>query len=196
MREQTLRGVYVGEHVEAFHAAARLSARLNIIYTPRAFRQVLSMPATRYTDLWTAAKAMYKTEPVIADGGELVIYAPHLTEVSVMHGAWIDRVGYHVRDYFLAQWPRFASVPGSILAHSTHVKGAGTYDAARGIETPRIRVTLATAIPEDRCRRINLEYRDLRTIDPAAWRNREDEGILLVPHAGEVLYRLAESQTE
>jgi lactate racemase len=80
-------------------------------------------------------------------------------------------------------------VPGSILAHSTHVKGVGSYDATTGRETPRIQVTLATAIPEARCLRVNLGYRDYREIDPQEWANRENEGILLVPHAGEMLYR-------
>jgi nickel-dependent lactate racemase len=147
------------------------------------------MPAEMYDDLWTAAKAMYKTEPVIADGGEVIIYAPHITEISYTHGKLIDQVGYHVRDYFVKQWERFQGVPGSILAHSTHVKGTGTYDAGSGIETPRIQVTLATGIPEERCLRVNLGYRDYREIDPQQWANREHEGILLVPHAGEMLYR-------
>ncbi|HEX8731052.1 MAG TPA: hypothetical protein VF725_03230, partial [Ktedonobacterales bacterium] len=150
-------------------------------------------PASHYDDLWTAAKAMYKTEPVIADGGEVIIYAPHITEVSYTHGALIDAVGYHVRDYFLGQWPRFSHVPGMILAHSTHVRGAGTYDVATGVETPRIAVTLATGIPRERCERINLGYRDYREIDPRAWADREDEGLLRVEHAGELLYRVGEA---
>nr|HET6901137.1 lactate racemase domain-containing protein [Ktedonobacteraceae bacterium] len=184
-----LRGLYIGDHVEAWSRAADLSAQLNITYVDRPFRKVLSAPATRYDDLWTAAKAMYKTEPAIADGGEVIIYAPHITEVSYTHGKLIDEVGYHVKEYFLKQWDRFKDVPGSILAHSTHVKGTGTYDAASGSETPRIAVTLATGIPEERCRRINLGYADYREIDPAAWQGREQEGILYVPHAGEMLYR-------
>jgi lactate racemase len=184
-----LHGLYIGSHAEAWSRAADLSAQLNIVYVDRPFRKVLSAPAEIYDDLWTAAKAMYKTEPAIADGGEVIIYAPHITEVSYTHGKLIDEVGYHVKEYFLKQWERFHDVPGSILAHSTHVKGTGTYDAASGIETPRIAVTLATGIPEERCRRINLGYADYREIDPEAWRGREQEGILFVPHAGETLYR-------
>lgn len=191
LKGEDLHGIYTGSYVEAFEQAADLSAQLNIIFKPRPFRRVLSLPSARYDDLWTAAKAMYKTEPVIADGGEVIIYAPHLTEVSYTHGKLIDRVGYHVRDYFLKQWERFQSIPGSILAHSTHLKGSGTYDSTTEIETPRIQVTLATGISEERCRRINLGYADYSTIDPQQWKNREDEGLLLVPHAGEMLYRLA-----
>jgi lactate racemase len=189
MQGQNLHGLYIGDHLDAWSQAADLSAQLNIIYVDRPFHKVLSAPAEMYDDLWTAAKAMYKTEPAIADGGEVIIYAPHLTEVSYTHGKLIDEVGYHVRDYFVKQWNRFQDVPGSILAHSTHVKGTGSYDAATGSEMPRIKVTLATSIPEERCRRINLGYADYREIDPEAWKGREQEGILYVPHAGEMLYR-------
>ena len=189
LQGEKLHGLYSGSCTEAWSEAVNLSAQLNIIRVPRPFERVLSMPAEMYDDLWTAAKAMYKTEPVIADGGEVIIYAPHITEISYTHGKLIDQVGYHVRDYFVKQWERFQGVPGSILAHSTHVKGTGTYDAGSGIETPRIQVTLATSIPEERCRRVNLGYRDYREIDPQQWANREHEGILLVPHAGEMLYR-------
>ena len=105
------------------------------------------------------------------------------------HVVQLDEIGYHVSDYFVKQWDRFEHVPGGILAHSTHVKGTGTYDSATGVETPRIQVTLATGISEERCRRVNLGYADYRTIDPQEWAGREEGGILLVPHAGETLYR-------
>ncbi len=188
LKDQQLHGLYIGNYAEAWIQAADLSAKINIITVHQPFKRVLSMPSTIYDDLWTAAKAMYKTEPAIADGGEVIIYAPHITEISYTHGKLIDQVGYHVRDYFLKQWDRFKDIPGSILAHSTHVKGTGTYDAASGIERPRIQVTLATGIPEERCQRVNLGYTDYRKIDPHEWQGREHEGILLVPHAGEMLY--------
>ncbi len=189
---EAIRGLFIGPYEDAWNAAADLAAQLHIIRMPRAFTSVLSAPAARYDDLWTAAKAMYKTEPIVADGGEVIIYAPNIKEVSYTHGALIDQVGYHVRDYFLRQWEKFADVPGMILAHSTHVKGAGTYDAATAHEQPRIQVTLATGIPEERCRRINLGYRDYHTINPLDWAHREDEGLFYVPDAGETLYRLQE----
>jgi len=189
LRGATLHGLYVGPHEAAWSAAADLSAQLNIARRPRRFRRVLSLPAPIYDDLWTAAKAMYKTEPIVEDGGEVIIYAPHITELSYTHGALLDQIGFHVRDYFTKQWERFKHIPGGVLAHSTHVKGAGSYDAASGVETPRIQVTLATGIPEERCRRVNLGYADHRTIDPEAWAGREEEGLLLVPYAGELLFR-------
>lgn len=188
MKGKTLHGLYLGDLIDAWEAAADLSAELNIVWKSRPFRSVLSIPSPMYDELWVAAKAMYKTEPVVADGGEVIIYAPHLTEVSVVHGHLIRQVGYHVRDYFLANWDSFEDVPWAVLAHSTHVRGGGTYEG--GVEQPRIRVTLATGIPERECNSINLGYRDPATIDPADWADREDEGLLLVENAGEHLYRL------
>lgn len=192
LRGEVLHGIHLGSHREAFDAAADLSARLNMVTLPRAFRRVLSMPAAIYDDLWTAAKAMYKVESAVADGGEVVIYAPWITEISHTHGRLIDRVGYHVRDYFLKQPHRFGDVPGSIKAHSSHLKGAGSYDPTTGREEPRIRVTLATGIPRDRCLRVNLGYLDHREIDPRDWTGREEEGLLWVPNAGETLFRTRE----
>jgi hypothetical protein len=145
-----------------------------------------------YDELWVAGKCMYKLEPVVADGGELIIYAPHLSEISVTHGDLIERIGYHVRDYFTKQPERFADVPRGVLAHSTHVRGQGAF--SNGIEMPRVQVTLATAIPQDVCERISLGYRDPATIDVESFANREDEGVLLVRKAGEQLYRLKDER--
>jgi nickel-dependent lactate racemase len=187
-----LAGLFFGSPEDAWRAAAELSAKTHIVYAARPFTRVLSVMPGMYDDLWTAAKGMYKLEPAVADGGEVVIYAPHITEVSYTHGRIIDEIGYHCRDYFLGQWERFRGYPGGVLAHSTHVKGLGKFDVSTGVESPRIQVTLATGIPEERCRRINLGYRDPRGIRTEEWAGREQEGTLLVPRAGEMLYRLGE----
>jgi nickel-dependent lactate racemase len=189
VRGDALHAVYAGGYVEAWDKAADVSAQLEITYVPHGFQRVLSMPSDIYHDLWTAAKAMYKTEPAIADDGEVVIYAPALTEISYTHGRLIDEIGYHVLEYFTKQPERFASVPGVIKAHSTHVKGAGSYDARTGSERPRIQVTLATGIPQERCERVNLGYLDPKSIDLSDWTGREAEGVAVIRNAGETLYR-------
>ena len=190
VKGEDLAGLYIGTPEDAYAAAADLSAQLHIQWLDRPYRQVFSVMPKLYDDLWTAAKGMYKSEPAIADGGEVIIYAPHIDEISYTHGKYLDEVGYHVRDYFLKQWDRFKHYPGGVLAHSTHLRGIGEYDAETGIERPRIDVTLATRIPEARCRKVNLGYLDPDSIDLDEWRNREAEGILFIPKAGEMLYRV------
>ncbi len=185
-----LAGLYAGSPEEAWQAAAELSSRVHIIWVGQSFRRVLSIVPEMYDDLWTGAKGMYKVEPVVADGGEVVIYAPHIDEISYTHGRVIDKVGYHVRDYFVKQWDRFKDYPWGVLAHSTHLRGLGAYDAATGIERPRIQVTLATGIPRKRCEQVNLGYQDPAKVDIKAWEGRETEGVLVVHKAGEMLYRV------
>ncbi len=188
--EAGLQGLFFGDPHEAWLGASELSSRVHVTWVDEPYRKVVSVMPPMYEDLWTAAKGMYKVEPAVADGGEVVLCAPGLSEVSYTHGPAIEEIGYHCRDYFLAQWERFRHVPGGVLAHSTHLKGLGTYDAATGVETPRITVTLATAIPPERCRRLNLGWVDPATIDLESLKGREAEGILVVPRAGERLYRV------
>ena len=190
LTEQGVAGMHFGTAPEAWKAAVELSAQKHIQWVDRPFRRVLSVLPEMYDDIWTGAKGMYKVEPAMADGGEVVLYAPHITEFSYTHGAFLDKIGYHCRDYFLKQWNKFADVPRNAIAHSTHLKGQGTYDAATGVETPRISVTLATGISEERCRKLNLGYVDPKSINFADWRGREAEDIKLIPRAGETLYRL------
>lgn len=178
----------VGSPEEAWQQASLVSAQLHVIYKPKPFQTVLSRAPEMYDDLWVGGKCMYKLEPVVADGGELIIYAPHITEISSVHGELIERIGYHCRDYFLADWERFKDEPWGVLAHSTHVRGVG--EMRDGVERARVRVTLATGIAPETCARINLGYRDPNSIDIAEFEGREDEGILYVEKAGEYLYRL------
>ncbi len=184
-----LAGLYTGTPEAAWAEAVTLSAQLHVKYVERPYRQVLSVMPHMYDDIWTAAKGMYKMEPVIEDGGEVIIYAPHITEFSYTHGKVLAEVGYHVRDYFVKQWSRFKGYPGGVLAHSTHLRGIGTFDPIDG-EKPRIKVTLATGISAERCAAHNLSYLDPDSIHVEDWENRESEGVLLVPKAGEMLYRL------
>ncbi len=183
-------GLYFGSPENAYGAAADLSAQQHVVYVEKPFKRVLSVMPELYDDIWTAAKGMYKMEPAIADGGEVIIYAPHIDEISYTHGKILDEVGYHCRDYFLKQWDAFKEYPWGVLAHSTHVSGMGEYDAITGVETRRIKVTLATGVPKERCEKVNLGYLDPHSINLDEWKDREDDGILLVPRAGEMLYRL------
>lgn len=179
-----------GTAEDAWAATAPIAAESHIVYTDVPFTKLLAMMPTRYDDIWTAAKGCYKAQPAMADGGEVIIYAPHVTEVSETHHEIYD-IGYHCIEYFTRQWDRFKDVPKGVLAHSTHVRGAGTYDPATGIETNRIRVTLATGISPEVCAQVNLGYLDPATIDVDAW--KADPNTKVVENAGEILFRLRTS---
>ena len=183
-----LAGLFIGTPEGAWDEASDLSRKLHIETKDHPFHTVLSCAPKMYDELWVGGKCMYKLEPVVADGGELIIYAPHIHEISLTHGHLIRQIGYHCRDYFLKQWDKYKHIAWGTIAHSTHVRGIGTYEG--GVERCRIRVTLATGIPEAVCREIALGYRDPASIRVEDYAGREDEGVLLVPKAGEMLYHL------
>jgi len=180
----------VGELAEAWRRIAAVSQQLHVTRKPHPFRKVLAGCPGMYPDLWTGGKCMYKCEPVVEDGGELIIYAPHVRCFSEVHNAAIARLGYHVRDYFLAHMDRYADASRAVMAYCSLVKGAGTY--ADGVEHARIRVSFASQIARETCEAAGIGCVDPATIDPAEWRGREDEGILFVERAGEMLYRISQ----
>src|SRR4051812_19956044 len=182
-----LHSLSFGDCVSSWADAAEVSAATHVTYLDRPVRRVLSLVPEMYDEIWTGAKGFYKVEPVVADGGEVILYAPHIREIAASHPQ-IHEVGYHCRDYFVKQWERFSGVHWGVLAHSTHLRGAGTYDAATGEERLRVSVTLATGIPEDVCRAVNLGYRDPATIEVSDLAAAPET--LVVPRAGEVLFRL------
>jgi nickel-dependent lactate racemase len=183
-----LSGLFIGDHLSAWNEAADLSAQRHIRWCEQPFQRVLSCAPPMYDELWTGAKAMYKLEPAVALGGEVVIYAPHLDVVSHVHGKYIYEIGYHILPYFLHDWERFKHIPLGVLAHSTHLRGSGVME--NGIEKPNVRVTLASKISPEDCARLGLGYLDPAKINFEEWKDKEDDGILYVPKAGEILYRL------
>jgi lactate racemase len=191
-QDSNLCGLYVGGVREAWSKAADLSSQVHVKTKKKPFRVVLGRAPAMYDEIWTAGKVMYKLEQVVADQGTLIIYGPHIREVSRTWGKDIERIGYHTRDYFLAQMDRFRDIPRGVLAHSTHVRGTGAYE--KGVEKPHVSVVLATSIPRETCDRINLGYMDPSGIRLSDYTDREEEGILFVDHAGEILYRLEQGQ--
>lgn len=181
-------GMYVGDLLDAWSHAADLSAIKNIYWSDKPYKKVLSWAPAMYDELWTGAKAMYKLEPAVAVGGEVIIYAPHLEVVSHVHGKYIYEIGYHTLPYFLNDWDKFKHIPLGVLAHSTHMRGSGEFE--NGVEKPNVRVTLASKISKEDCERLNLGYMDPAKIDLDSFKGREDEGVLFVPRAGETLYRV------
>ena len=184
-----LAGIFVGDMLDTWHAAADASSERHIRWVERPFKRVLAQAPAMYDELWTAAKATYKMEPAMALNGEVIIYAPHLDVVSFVHGKYIYEIGYHILPYFLHDWDRFKHFPLGVLAHSTHVRGSGVME--NGVEKPNIRVTLASKISPEDCATLNLGYMNPDDVDVEAWKNCEDEDVLYVPRAGEILYRLA-----
>jgi len=179
--------VATGELDDAWALSSEVAADSHIEYVDKPFKKVVAMMPTRYADMWTAAKGCYKIQPAMAEGGEVIIYAPHVKALAEQHPEIYD-IGYHCMDYFIKQWDRFKDVPTAVLAHSTHVRGGGTFDPSTGIETNRIKLTLCTQVPREIVEAANASYLSPDEIDLEAL--RADPDVFVEPNAGEVLFRL------
>jgi nickel-dependent lactate racemase len=182
-------GLFVGEIREAFRQAAEVSRRVHIRYTGRKYRTVVALLDPHYDEMWVGGKASYKLGAIVEDGGELIIYAPHLTKLSETHGALIEKYGYapleSVRDMLGASPELRENL--CIAAHLAHVAYAGRTDE-HGRVVPRYRIKMATGLDEKTCTRVNLGYLDHRTLDLEALTSQPDT--LIVNNAGRDLYKV------
>lgn len=188
MEGEGLKGLFIGSDSSAWSEAVKLSSRINIRYLSRPLRKVLSIPSIKYDDFWTGAKAFYKIEPVVEDGGEIVVYAPHIKQFSITHGNIIERLGFHIKEYYLNDMRKYSRFPRTVMAHTILVKGTG--GMKEGEEMPRIDVVLSTGISKERCDRANIKYKSPDEINIPQWEDREDEGIAVIHNSGEVLYKI------
>lgn len=181
--------LFAGEIREAFRRAAEVSRQVHIRYTGRKYQTVVALLDPHYDEMWVGGKASYKLGAIIEDAGELIIYAPHLCKLSETHGALIEKYGYapleSVRDMLGASRELRENL--CIAAHLVHVAYAGRTDE-HGRVVPRYRITMATGLDEETCKRVNLGYVDHRTIGIAAMSSQSDT--LVVNDAGRDLYKV------
>ena len=177
--------LFGGDIREAFRRAAEVSRQVHIRYTGRKYKKVIALLDPHYDELWVGGKASYKLGAIIEEGGELIIYAPHLTRLSETHGALIEKYGYapleSVRDMLGVSEELRENL--CIAAHLAHVAYAGRLDE-QGKVVPRYRITMATGLDEVTCRRVNLGYLDYRKFEIS-----EDTDTLVVKDAGRDLYQ-------
>ena len=184
--------LFAGDLHDALRRAAAVSAQVHIRYTGRKYRRIVALLDRHYDELWVGGKASYKLGGIIDDGGELIIYAPHLNQLSATHGRLIEKYGYapleQVREMVAGSDELRANL--CVAAHLAHVSYGSARNAA-GQPIPRFRITLASAVSEDACRRVNLGYLDHRTFTRAAYES--DPDTLVVEDAGRDLYLVAPS---
>ena len=154
-------GLYYGTMTQAWEAAADLTKEVHVTYLNRPYKKIIAIVPPNLDRLWEVGKAAYKSENVVADGGEIVIYGHHVKAVHknpTFDGA-IRRIGYHNVKYFLGRWDQFKEEHWGILAHLVHVRGLG--ESEGGTEGCRTQVTLATGLPRSEVEgQLRLSYRD------------------------------------
>ncbi|HEX8721541.1 MAG TPA: lactate racemase domain-containing protein [Pyrinomonadaceae bacterium] len=179
--------LFCGDFRGALRRAAEVSRQVHIRYTGRKYGRVVALLDEHYDELWVGGKASYKLGGIIEEGGELIIYAPHLRAISETHGLLIEKYGYapidRVREMVALSTELRSNL--AVAAHLAHVSYAGSRDAA-GLVVPRYRITMASALDEATCRRVNLGFMDHRTFRREDYDG--DPDTLVVERAGRDLY--------
>ena len=179
--------LFAGDFREAFRRSAEVSRQVHIKYTGRKYKRVVALLDEHYEELWVGGKASYKLGGIIETGGELIIYAPHLKSISETHGRMIEKYGYAPLDSVREMVALNEDLRKNlcVAAHLAHVSYAG-YRDEQGRVRPRYRITLASALDEATCRRVNLSYMDYRQFrrEDYEW----DIDTLIVERAGRDLY--------
>lgn len=179
--------LFAGNFREAFRLAAEVSRAVHIKYSGRKYKRVVALLDEHYDELWVGGKASYKLGAIIEAGGELIIYAPNLRTISETHGRLIEKYGYAPLDRVREMVALSSELQNNlaVAAHLAHVSYAGQRDQA-GRVIPRYRITLASAVDEETCRRVNLGFMDYRAFRPKDYET--DPDTLIVERAGRDLY--------
>jgi nickel-dependent lactate racemase len=179
--------LFAGDIRAALRSAADVSRHVHIRYTGRKYRRVVALLDEHYDELWVGGKASYKLGGIVEEGGELIVYAPHLNAISETHGLLIEKYGYapldRVREMVALSTELQANL--AVAAHLAHVSYAGQRDET-GHVVPRYRITLASALDEATCRRVNLGFLDHRLFRREDYEH--DPDTLVVERAGRDLY--------
>jgi lactate racemase len=179
--------LFCGDVREAFRRAAEVSRQVHIKYTGRKYRRVVALLDEHYDELWVGGKASYKLGGIIEEGGELIIYAPHLRAISETHGLLIEKYGYapidRVREMVALSTELRSNL--AVAAHLAHVSYAGSRDET-GKVISRYTITMASALDEATCRRVNLGFMDHRQFRREDYDH--DPDTLVVERAGRDLY--------
>jgi nickel-dependent lactate racemase len=179
--------LFAGDFRLALRRAAEVSRHVHIKYTGRKYNRVVALLDEHYDELWVGGKASYKLGSVIEEGGELVIYAPHLSAISETHGRLIEKYGYAPLDRVREMVALSEELRENlcVAAHLAHVSYASRLDRD-GRVAPRYRITLASALDEATCRRVNLGFMDHRQFRREDY--EADPDTLVVERAGRDLY--------
>jgi nickel-dependent lactate racemase len=183
--------LFAGDFRAALRKAAEISRRVHIKYTGRKYRRVVALLDEHYEELWLGGKASYRLGGVIEEAGELIIYAPHLRCISETHGEFIERFGGYaplenVKELVAQSGELQANL--CVAAHLTQVAYAGRLNE-KGEIVPRYKITLASQVDEETCRRVNLGFMDYQNFRLSDYEN--DSDTLIVERAGRDLYLVA-----
>ncbi|MBA7673092.1 hypothetical protein ES703_81280 [subsurface metagenome] len=193
-------GLYIDSGYQGFlstyKAASAASSAVHVKYIDSPLTQVVQVIPDNYDEVWLAGKGSYKLQRpgVMEESGEIIIYGPHIRyfHTNPRIEADLFSLGYHCRDHVCSMIEGGASLSKNAAAHIINVCGPGIFDPSTGKEKLHFKVTLATGISKEECKRIGLGYRD-----PAAIKRSDftGPGKLWIEEGGKYLYDIKRKES-
>ena len=149
-------GVFVGDDLETYLAAARQSREQNITVFDEPVKKIVCvMQGDEFVSTWVANKSVYRTRMALADDGELLVLAPGLKRFGEQADvdAIIRKYGYSGTPHVMAEYQRQPDLQE--LAHATaHLM----HDSSEG----RFKITYAPGnLTQTEIESVNFGYADL-----------------------------------
>jgi len=127
-----MKGFYIGNDIECYTLACELSLQINFTLLDRPLQKVVVyLDEHEFHSTWLGNKAIYRTRMAIADGGELIVLAPGVSQFG--EDAEIDKL---IREYGYAGTPKvLEAMKGSpeleknlsAVAHLIHGSSEGRF---------------------------------------------------------------------
>ena len=175
-------GAFVGDDLDTYLNAAKLSRERNITIVPPLKKVVAVMQGNEFYSTWVANKAIYRTRMAMADGGELLIIAPGLKRFGEQEEVdkLIRAYGYSGTENVMKLW---RTEP--VLQDLTH----GTAHLIHGSSEGRFKITYAPGhLSKEEVESVCFGYADLaetlKRYDPAKMKT----GFNTMPDGEEVYY--------
>ncbi|WP_127130508.1 lactate racemase domain-containing protein [Georgenia sp. SYP-B2076] len=176
-------GVYVGDDLETYYAAARASREQNFTVFDEPVRKIVAvMQEDEFRATWVANKAVYRTRMAIADGGELLVIAPGVERFGEQPEVdeLIRKYGYIPKAEVLELYKTQADMQD--IPH-------GTAHLVHGSSEGRFTITYAPGhLTKEEIESVGYQYMDLaeaqKRYDPAVMK----DGWNTMPDGEEVFY--------
>jgi nickel-dependent lactate racemase len=176
-------GVFVGDDLETYMEAARLSREVNITTFDRPIQKIVAhMQGDEFRSTWVANKAVYRTRMAMADGGELLIIAPGLERFGEQPDvdALVRKYGYAPTREILELYKKNADMQD--LAH-------GTAHLIHGTSEGRFTIRYAPGnLRKDEIEQVKFAHADLAETLKRYPLDKMKEGWNTMPDGEEIFY--------
>jgi len=178
-----MRGLFIGDDLECFDRAAKLSLEVNFQMLDEPLKKVVVfLDPKEFKSTWLGNKSIYRTRMAIADGGELIVLAPGLKEFG--EDKEIDRL---IRKYGYKTTPEVLKSVDENEELQNNLSAAA--HLIHGSSEERFTITYCPGnISKDEIEGVNFNYADLDMMIKKYNPEKLKDGFNTMPDGEKIFY--------